>query len=415
MNAVATPARPKAKKAPAPGENRSHVTAALADALESARQADSGAPDTCGDATRLLRLAATIAADLHSHSPKNADQDHYESTGYDLAALVKMAMLVPDDVASLARRKAIEEAGREIVILTDDPKAMRFSTRSPDGIQCDFLKGKALAALMVREASAEEPSARADLHASYREPGQAQHNIVKAMIEQLLANPRLLDGFSAALASMLAEGMDGYSDISESAATLTYRACTVYEELTDGSMAYSGPSLDQQIAEFGLVDLVPNGLHDTTVAAVPVKAQKAFNAVTTKKYSLPAAQHQSIYVRLDNAEAILNMLVHVFGGDADTDEPAKTPGLHGSLQHVKWVLAELHLEIMGEQIDLPDDLRWRTFEASELSDLAEHLAFNNQFKFDRWSDGWTCSYFDAVLNAVKIAKASMDQVEASYA
>lgn len=79
------------------------------------------------------------------------------------------------------------------------------------------------------------------------------------------------------------------------------------------------------------------------------------------------------------------------------------------------LLAGLHLEVQEISAPIPDDLRWRTFEARDLIDLLEHLAFNNSFKFNRWSDGWTCSYFDAVLCAVQSAKESLGEVGVHHA
>lgn len=129
------------------------------------------------------------------------------------------------------------------------------------------------------------------------------------------------------------------------------------------------------------------------------------------RFVLPSELRESFYERLDHLEAVVHMLVHVFGGDADIDTPHKTPGLMGTVQHVNNMLGELHNEISEVKSNLPDDLRWRTFEASEMIGLLDHLQFNNGYEFDRWSDGWTCSYFHAVLAAVRRAKSSLDSVE----
>ena len=130
----------------------------------------------------------------------------------------------------------------------------------------------------------------------------------------------------------------------------------------------------------------------------------------SKQFFLPSKQFDSIFMRLSCAETILQTLVHIFGGDADTDEPAAVPGLMGAVQHVQWLLAKLHLEIVEIPSKLPDDLRLRTFEASELIDVLEHLQFNNNFKFNRWADDWTCTYFDAALRAVIVAKEALAKV-----
>lgn len=148
----------------------------------------------------------------------------------------------------------------------------------------------------------------------------------------------------------------------------------------------------------------------TTTMQPPKEASGVSIGASSKQFFLPSDQHQSIFMRLSRAEAILEMLAHVFSGDADTDEPATVPGLMGAVQHVQWLLAKLHLEILEIPSKLPDDLSLRTFEASELIDVLEHLQFNNNFKFNRWTDDWTCTYFDTALHAVIIAKAALKEV-----
>lgn len=130
---------------------------------------------------------------------------------------------------------------------------------------------------------------------------------------------------------------------------------------------------------------------------------------------LPGAQIDSLAARFDHAQIILQTLVHVFSGDAETDDPCTVPGLHGAVQNVQWLLCGLHKEIMEVDGKLPDDLRWRTFEASELINLIEHLEFNNKFKFSRWHTHWTCGYFDTALFAVETAIAALNQVERTHA
>lgn len=126
---------------------------------------------------------------------------------------------------------------------------------------------------------------------------------------------------------------------------------------------------------------------------------------------LPSDVHDNWSSRLDRAEAALYALVHVFGGDAGIAEPGKCPGLHGTLQHAKWLLSGLHLEIMRIDQPLPDDLRWRTFEASELVNLLEQLEFARGFQFDKWSEGRICMYFDAAMHSVRAAQAALETVK----
>lgn len=150
-------------------------------------------------------------------------------------------------------------------------------------------------------------------------------------------------------------------------------------------------------------------------ATMKSKAPDAAEVAPSHKWELPHAQIDSLAARLDHAKIVLQTLVHVFGGDAETDDPCSVPGLHGVVQNVQWLLCRLHQEIMEVDGELPSDLRWRTFEASELINLIEHLEFNSGFKFSRWHTHWTCGYFDAALFAVETAIAALGQVERTHA
>lgn len=115
-----------------------------------------------------------------------------------------------------------------------------------------FMRGKALAALMIRESMSRDPGKDADLCASYRDPGTVQDNYTRPMLQQLVAIPSMLDGFSAALSSMLVEGMERLN-FAESAATISYDACTVHHPYDEANLhaCYTAPALDEQIKAYG--------------------------------------------------------------------------------------------------------------------------------------------------------------------
>lgn len=148
-------------------------------------------------------------------------------------------------------------------------------------------------------------------------------------------------------------------------------------------------------------------VHSATKAQTP----RPVVAPESSPSSLTLRVLDSWSLRLDHAEAVIRTLAHVFGGDAGIDEPGKCPGLHGTLQHAQWLLSGLHLEIMRLDQKLPDDLRWRTFEASQLIDLLEHLEFAHGFQFDKMSQDWICMHFDAALHCVRAAQAALETVK----
>lgn len=148
---------------------------------------------------------------------------------------------------------------------------------------------------------------------------------------------------------------------------------------------------------------------DTYPSATPSTGSSA-GVASEKRYHLSGDQHNSIYMRLDHAEAVLSMLVHVFGGDANTEDPMTVPGLKGALQHIQWLTRGLHSELSILASKLPPGLVERVAEANAMIDLMEHLESNGGFQFNRWSDALTCSYFSAIEHSVKAAIDLLDEV-----
>ncbi len=148
---------------------------------------------------------------------------------------------------------------------------------------------------------------------------------------------------------------------------------------------------------------------DTYPSAMPSAGPSA-GAESEKRYHLSGDQHNSIYMRLDHAEAALSVLVHVFSGDANTEDPMTAPGLKGTLQHIQWLTRGLHSELSVLASKLPPGLVERVTEANAMIDLMEHLESNGGFQFNRWSDALTCSYLSAIEHSVKAAMDLLDEV-----
>ena len=142
-------------------------------------------------------------------------------------------------------------------------------------------------------------------------------------------------------------------------------------------------------------------------------AQPTATTRTVSQFALTSKQHFSIYLKLEHASAMMNMLVHVFGGDACLDEPSKVEGLMGMLQQADNLLSELNLEIMAINGDLPGDLRWRTLEAAHMIQLVERLQSAGDYDW-RLSDDIYCSYFDAASNCIDRAKVALELVKTKW-
>lgn len=98
-------------------------------------------------------------------------------------------------------------------------------------------------------------------------------------------------------------------------------------------------------------------------------------------------QINSLGCRLSIACALLELLT--LNLDSELEDGAKGSGdAMGVLQHTDLLLHELHVDISNIVGTLPDDLRWRTFEAQAIVGLARRMTDD---------DGWSCHGYDAPL------------------
>ena len=175
------------------------------------------------------------------------------------------------------------------------------------GSEQNFMQGKALAALMIREAFSRDDGCIADLNASYREPGDLQDNFTHAFLQVVLQEPHLLPGFSAALSSMLAQGLENDPGIPESAATISYEACTTHRTTAEYEKwkSHTEPTLSEQIAYFGLQDL------EGEVLALQTSVVDTANVADVQETFAELAMY-----RTTEAIAVLSAVAQANGGHA---------------------------------------------------------------------------------------------------
>lgn len=122
MNDTATFAKSKTRPAaPTAATEQAYAKTAIAvafgeigSALLAAARTDE-ARNESGDSNRLLRVAGNLADAAQFHPAASGA----EYLAFDIAALVKAALLVPSDVPSAERKACIEEARPHLVQLTD--------------------------------------------------------------------------------------------------------------------------------------------------------------------------------------------------------------------------------------------------------------------------------------------------------
>lgn len=152
---------------------------------------------------------------------------------------------------------------------------------------------------------------------------------------------------------------------------------------------------------------VPQQTSDLIAATAPdARIPASLSSPTPNAVLMTGEKHWDLSLKLDRAEAILDMLVHLFGGDSGLDNPSTANGLFGTLQHLDLLLTEAHTTIMEIDGPLPDDLRWRTFEAHALVAMLDTMESADDYTW-RMSDGVYCAYLDAANQALKRAQKAL--------
>lgn len=144
----------------------------------------------------------------------------------------------------------------------------------------------------------------------------------------------------------------------------------------------------------------------------------AHASLTQDRHEQPAAltvaEMDAIACQLSIVISLLQLITQNL--DTELSEgPTKSGDVMGLLQHVDLLLHEAH-EHIGKIIGcLPDDLRWRPYEARAIVAVAQRMTFD---------DGWSCGGYDATMliwcfdaagNALKRALHALRQMETVHA
>lgn len=121
-------------------------------------------------------------------------------------------------------------------------------------------------------------------------------------------------------------------------------------------------------------------------------------------------QINSLGCRLSIACALLDLLT--LNLDSEMEGGAQGSGdVMGVLQHVDLLLHELHRD-MGEIVGvLPDDLRWRTFEAQAIVSMAQRMTFDDGWSSRGYDATMLIWCFDAAKAALQRAQRALDTLE----
>jgi hypothetical protein len=113
--------------------------------------------------------------------------------------------------------------------------------------------------------------------------------------------------------------------------------------------------------------------------------------------------------QLRHAEAMLGMLIHMFTGESSVEvqDMDSRNQIMGVMQHADHLLAAAHLEIQDITGVLPEDLRWRTYEASSIVALLERVEFDRGFSLDTFGSEFMADYLSAALACVRLALAGL--------
>lgn len=132
------------------------------------------------------------------------------------------------------------------------------------------------------------------------------------------------------------------------------------------------------------------------------------------KQDLPAvldiAQLDRLTANFERANATLSMLLTIFSNESPLEvrgEQHNRDLLMGLVQHADNLLGELHLEISGINGKLPEDTRWRTFEAHCILGALERIEFDRGYSFETFSDPFLVKYLESATSCINRAHAAL--------
>ncbi|MGV3679805.1 MAG: hypothetical protein ACO1PM_08775 [Acidovorax sp.] len=125
---------------------------------------------------------------------------------------------------------------------------------------------------------------------------------------------------------------------------------------------------------------------------------------------MPLDKSAALGCRLSTVCALLELLT--LNLDSEMEKGGtESDDVMGVLQHVDLLLHELHREL-GEIVGmLPDDLRWRTFEARAIVSLAERMTFDDGWSAQGYDATMLIWCFDAAKEALQRAQKALDTLE----
>lgn len=146
-----------------------------------------------------------------------------------------------------------------------------------------------------------------------------------------------------------------------------------------------------------------------TGAPMPTHAPQALD-----RHERPAhvtrEKSKALGCQLSIACALLDLLTLNLDSEMERG-PMESDDVMGVLQHVELLLHELHRDI-GEILGaLPDDLRWRTFEARAIVSLAQRMTFDDGWSPKGYDATMLIWCFDAAKEALQRAQLALDTLE----
>lgn len=114
----------------------------------------------------------------------------------------------------------------------------------------------------------------------------------------------------------------------------------------------------------------------------------------------------SLSLEVDSADAVVSMLIHLFGGDSDADEPSKVPGAGLSIQCAAAILTGI-----VKTLEDPSQCRLEVLQpaqhAAALAEMLAHLVGQAGFEF-RFKDAFLCEFLEAIHGRLEVLKQALN-------
>lgn len=240
------------------------------------------------------------------------------------------------------------------------------------------------------------------------DPGDAPEILLRAVIEDMLP-PAIAPMYRQPLTR--AEVDAAYTGMFTSLAAIDGVIALSRGQVIEDTLRDAWVLLDEANSLMDFTDM-KDALPEADVAGpaeIPFTPAELALHAEDRPAVLDINQVDRLTAKFDRANASLSMLMVIFGDDSPLEvrDSEDRDYLMGLVQHADNLLNEAHREIMEIDGRLPEDARWRTFEAHCIVGALERIEFDRGFSFETFPGPFLAKYLESAIDCIDRAHTAL--------